>query len=70
VFAEGAVSLGKLLHRRADAGLIDGMMVNGTARTIGRISTRLRQIQTGFTYHYAFAMIIGLFGLISVFVWL
>ncbi len=70
VFARGSVSLGKLLHRRADAGLIDGMMVNGTARTIGRISIRLRQIQTGFTYHYAFAMIIGLFGLISVFVWL
>ncbi len=70
VFARGSVRLGKLLHRRADAGLIDGMMVNGTARSIGRISTRLRQIQTGFTYHYAFAMIIGLFSLISLFVWL
>ncbi|MCY4228565.1 MAG: NADH-quinone oxidoreductase subunit L [Gammaproteobacteria bacterium] len=70
VFARGSVSLGKLLDRKADAGLIDGMMVNGTARTIGRISSRLREIQTGFTYHYAFAMIIGLFGLISVFVWL
>ncbi|MCY4051488.1 MAG: NADH-quinone oxidoreductase subunit L [Gammaproteobacteria bacterium] len=70
VFARGSVRLGKFLHRRADAGLIDGMMVNGTARAIGRISTRLRRIQTGFTYHYAFAMIIGLFSLITVFVWL
>ena len=70
VFAKGSVRLGKLLHHRADAGLIDGAMVNGTAKAIGRISTRLSRMQTGFTYHYAFAMIIGLFSLISVFVWL
>ena len=70
VFAKGAVLLGKLLHKHADAGLIDGTLVNGTANTIGTFSSILRHIQSGFTYHYAFAMIIGLFALISVFVWL
>lgn len=70
VFARGSVRLGRLLHHQADAGLIDGIMVNGTARTISRISSQLRRIQTGFTYHYAFAMIIGLFSLITLFVWL
>ncbi len=70
VFAKGTVVLGKLLSRHVDAGLIDGTIVNGTARTVGGFSAVLRNIQTGFTYHYAFAMIIGLFALISIFVWL
>ncbi|MYJ51976.1 MAG: NADH-quinone oxidoreductase subunit L [Gammaproteobacteria bacterium] len=69
-FARGTILAGTLLYRQADAGLIDGMMVNGTARTVSRFASVLRRIQTGFTYHYDFAMIIGLFGLISAFVWL
>ncbi len=69
VFSKGTVVFGKLLNKHVDAGMIDGMLVNGTARTIGRISAILRHIQTGYTYHYAFAMIIGLCVLISVFVW-
>ena len=70
VFAKGAVTLGKLLYKHADAGLIDGAIVNGTANTVGVFSSVLRRIQTGYTYHYAFAMIIGLFGLITIFIWL
>ncbi len=70
VFARGSVALGRLMSRQVDAGLIDGVVVNGTANTIKRLANSLRHIQTGYTYHYAFAMIIGLFGLISVFVWL
>ncbi len=70
VFAKGTVVLGKLLNKHVDAGLIDGVLVNGTANSIGRFSAILRHIQTGYTYHYAFAMIIGLFVLVSVFVWL
>ena len=69
VFAKGTVALGKHLNKHVDAGLIDGVLVNGTANTIGRFSAILRHIQTGYTYHYAFAMIIGLFILIAVFVW-
>jgi len=70
IFAQGTVSLGKFLNKNVDAGLIDGAIVNGTAKAVGVFSTILRQIQTGYTYHYAFAMIIGLFSLITLFVWL
>ena len=70
VFAKSTVVFGKLLNKHVDAGLIDGALVNGTANTIRGFSAILRHIQTGYTYHYAFAMIIGLFGLITVFVWL
>ncbi len=69
VFSKSTLIFGNLLHKYADAGLIDGVMINGTATSVGKFSTVLRQIQTGFTYHYAFAMIIGLFLLISFFVW-
>ncbi len=70
VFAKGSVVLGKLLSKHVDSGLIDGSIVNGSANTVGLFSRVLRNIQTGLTYHYAFTMIIGLFALISVFVWL
>ena len=51
-----------------DATLIDGVMVNGTANGIGFIAKGVRVLQTGFLYHYAFAMIIGLLILLSWFV--
>ncbi|MCY3769447.1 MAG: NADH-quinone oxidoreductase subunit L [Gammaproteobacteria bacterium] len=70
VFARATVLLGRGLYKNADAGLIDGFLINGTANGIAAFSTILRQVQTGFTYHYAFAMIIGLFMLILFFVWL
>jgi NADH-quinone oxidoreductase subunit L len=70
VFTRGTLVLGKVLNRKVDAGLIDGLFVNGTANTVAAFSAVLRHIQTGYTYHYAFAMIIGLFALVTVFVWL
>ena len=70
VFANGSVNIGRLLNRHVDAGLIDGTIVNGSARTVGRLSGLLRESQTGKTFHYAFAMIIGLFLLVTFFVWL
>ena len=51
-----------------DDGVIDGFIVNGLANTVRRVSARLRVIQSGFVYHYAFSMIIGLFLLITWFV--
>ncbi len=69
LFARGSVWSGKLLYKNVDAGLIDGALVNGTAHTIAAISVVLRKIQTGYTYHYAFVMIIGLFSLITLFIW-
>lgn len=65
VFASGARSLGSFLSRVSDSRIIDGLAVNGTARSIGRLSGVVRRIQSGYVYHYAFAMIIGLVSLMS-----
>ena len=67
-FAGGARGLGKILWNVGDVKLIDGMMVNGSARTVGLIATIVRHIQTGYLYHYAFAMIIGLVAMVLLFV--
>jgi len=67
-FAGGGRLLGRGLWRGGDQGLIDGVIVNGTARTVGRVATALRGGQTGFLYHYAFVMIVGLLVLLTVFV--
>ena len=69
MFAKGSVSLGKFLARRIDDGLVDGVAVNGSARLVGLCASAMRTVQTGFTYHYAFAMIVGLFCLVTFFVW-
>jgi NADH-quinone oxidoreductase subunit L len=67
VFAGGARSLGGLLWRIGDVKIIDGLAVNGTARVIGWLSAAVRTVQSGYIYHYAFAMIIGLFLLLTFF---
>ena len=67
VFVRGARAFGRLLWKIGDVKLIDGLAVNGTARVIGWVSTVVRHIQSGYVYHYAFAMILGLFLLITFF---
>ncbi len=67
VFAAGARKLGAALWRTGDVRLIDGLAVNGTARMVGWVAAVVRHIQTGYVYHYAFAMILGLFLLITFF---
>jgi NADH-quinone oxidoreductase subunit L len=59
-FAAGGRRAGQFLWKNGDELLIDGLLVNGTAQAVGRLSGVLRRIQTGYLYHYAFAMIIGL----------
>jgi len=49
--------------------MIDGLMVNGSARLVGMFSGVLRQMQTGYVYHYAFWMIIGVSVLLTVRSW-
>ena len=66
-FASGAVKVGTGLWRYGDAMLIDGVMVNGTARIVGWIAGVVRWLQSGFIYQYAFAMIIGISVLL--FIW-
>ncbi len=67
VFAHGAQVSGRLLWRIGDVRLIDGLAVNGTARVVGWLARALREVQSGYVYHYAFAMILGLFLLITFF---
>ena len=68
VFAGGARLLGQKLWQIGDVQLIDGAIVNGTARLVGRISGVIRQLQSGLIYHYAFAMIIGVFLFLTFFI--
>ncbi len=67
-FAGGARGLGSMLWRLGDIKLIDGLVVNGSARAVGWFSGVIRHMQSGYLYHYAFAMIIGLLVLLGWFV--
>ena len=67
-FAGGARGTGGVLWRVGDVGLIDGLLVNGSARLVGWWAQVVRGVQSGFLYHYAFAMIVGLLALLAVFV--
>jgi NADH-quinone oxidoreductase subunit L len=68
-FAGGARGASRLLWKFGDVKLIDGMMVNGSARLVGMFSGVLRRFQTGYVYHYAFWMIIGVSVLLTVRNW-
>jgi NADH-quinone oxidoreductase subunit L len=67
VFAAGSRFIGSKLWQIGDVQIIDGTLVNGTARLVGRISGIIRHLQSGLIYHYAFAMIIGVFLLLTIF---
>jgi NADH-quinone oxidoreductase subunit L len=64
-FAGGGVKLGKV-SRAIDTYVVDGAAVNGSARLVDLAANLLRRTQSGFLYHYAFAMIIGLIALLAV----
>jgi NADH-quinone oxidoreductase subunit L len=65
VFARGARALGGGLWRRGDQSVIDGFFVNGTAHLVERFSRLVKAFQSGYIYHYAFAMLIGVFVLVT-----
>jgi NADH-quinone oxidoreductase subunit L len=67
VFAAGSRLIGNKLWQIGDVKIIDGGMVNGTANIICKLSLIVRKLQTGLIYHYAFAMIIGAFVMLSFF---
>jgi len=60
VFAGGARAVGTGLWQAGDRVLIDGLLVNGSAKLVGWFSTLTRTFQTGYIYHYAFVMIVGI----------
>ncbi len=70
ILARGARALGTGLWKGADQSVIDGGIVNGSWKLVGAVSAVTRQIQTGYLYHYALAMIVGVFLLMTWFVWL
>lgn len=67
VFSGGARLLGGGLWNIGDKGLIDGLVVNGSAKLVGLLSKGVRLLQTGYLYHYAFVMILGVFGFLTYF---
>ena len=70
VLARGTRGLGTLLWKVGDQKLIDGALVNGSWKMISWMSSMVRQLQSGYIYHYAFGMIMGIFVLMTYFVWL
>ncbi len=70
VLARGARALGRGLWRGGDQGLIETGVVNASWRMVGWLSAQVRQWQSGYLYHYALAMLVGVFALVTVFVWL
>jgi NADH-quinone oxidoreductase subunit L len=69
-FAGGARGASGFLWKFGDVKLIDGWIVNGSARLVGAFSGIVRHLQSGYIYHYAFLMIVGVFVLLSVRNWL
>ena len=65
VFARGGLALGRGLWKGGDVGVIDGVLVNGSAAVVSRVSATVRSLQSGYLYHYAFAMILGLIALLG-----
>ena len=70
ILARGARALGNGLWKVGDRTLIDGLLVNGSWKLVGMVSAWTRKLQTGYLYHYALVMILGIFLLMTYFVWL
>lgn len=70
VLARGARGLGTVLWKTGDQTIIDGGLVNGSWKLVRWISGSVRKLQTGYLYHYALVMILGIFVLLTYFVWL
>ena len=70
VLAKGARALGTAFWKGGDQAMIDGTLVNGSWKVVAAFSSVVRWFQTGYLYHYALAMILGIFALMTYFVWL
>jgi NADH-quinone oxidoreductase subunit L len=69
VIVVGARAVGRGLWRFGDQDLIDGGLVNGSAKLVGWLGSVIRYAQSGYLYHYAFAMILGLASLLLWLMW-
>jgi NADH-quinone oxidoreductase subunit L len=68
VLARATRGLGNALWKGGDQMLIDGAVVNGSWRFVGWVSGVVRRLQSGYLYHYALVMILGIFLLMTWFV--
>jgi NADH-quinone oxidoreductase subunit L len=68
-FAAGGRRIGRFLWTKGDELIIDGLMVNGTAKMVGVFAGLLRRLQTGYLYHYAFAMFFGVTLILAWLLW-
>jgi len=68
-FAAGGRRIGQFLWQKGDELVIDGILVNGTAKSIAKFAGVLRRIQTGYLYHYAFAMFFGVTLILAWLLW-
>lgn len=62
VFVNGTKGLGSIFYKFADKKLIDGMLVNGSGKTVGWLARRARTMQSGYLYQYVMVMLLGLIG--------
>lgn len=69
IFAPAARGLGRGLWKGGDVAVIDGVLINGSARVVGWFASVVRMFQSGYIYHYALVMIVGVLALMSWFVW-
>jgi NADH-quinone oxidoreductase subunit L len=69
VLAATAKKIGLFFWKVGDQFLIDGVIVNGSWKLISRLSSVVRWIQSGYVYHYALSMIVGVLALMTWFVW-
>ncbi|RMX07627.1 NADH-quinone oxidoreductase subunit L [Corticibacter populi] len=70
VIGGGFTRLGKLFWKAGDQAVIDGAVVNGSWKLVGWVAGIVRWFQTGYIYYYALVMILGVFALMTYFVWL
>ncbi len=70
ILARGARMLGTGLWKVGDRAVIDGAVVNGSWKLVAWIASGVRRLQTGYLYHYALVMLLGIFVLMTYFVWL
>jgi NADH-quinone oxidoreductase subunit L len=70
VLAAGSRLIGRIFWKVGDVAIIDGAAVNGSAKLVGLIGSLVRLFQTGYLYHYALVMILGVFALMTWFVFM
>jgi len=70
VLAAGARLMGRGFWKIGDVAIIDGIAVNGSAKLVGLLGSLVRLFQTGYLYHYALVMILGVFALMTWFVFM